>query len=278
MEWGVHADNLAFRIVPIGMKDDEVNETVAPVEHMEYMELGFTFEPWKDLDVETGDYISGEGTTSMGCAKVKLVQNFGKWNLDSDGKPFTPKLKNREMDLCTVYMSTILHFKLLIENKELLSSEDDVDQSLLNESNYNGDSHKINVGDIKQELPLAQIDIAGPNYIQTSHAGTSVEYPAKTTTIPTIYAEWEGKNSETYEQEDESIGKINSTVNVDYSVLIYAVSYDTFDSSGYELEHDPTFSIFIVTENPGFMAIILIVGGVTLVGVAAFIITKRKNQ
>ncbi|UYP46109.1 hypothetical protein NEF87_002394 [Candidatus Lokiarchaeum ossiferum] len=281
MKWGIRADGVAFRVIPLGMKDDEVNETVAPTEHMDYLELGFSFEPSKRLDVNTGEYFNAQGEQTMGRAQVKLLQSFGAWDLDTDNKPFTPKLKDTEMDLAVVYMSAILHFKLLIQNKEIASGYEEPDQALLNESNYNSETHKVNVGDIDQELPLAEIDIAGPAYDQTpATGGTSVEHPAKTTTIPTVFAEWEGQNSETYVQEDNSTGRINSTVNVDLSLLMYAVSYDTFGQNGFtsgdEIVHDPTFSIFITREITVPWAVIIVVAGVGMVGIAAFMLNKKK--
>ncbi len=282
MEWGVRADRLDFRIIPTGLGDGEVNETEAPIETMEYMELGFKFEPYKRYSVETGDYFNAQGTKTMGAAKVKLVQSFGAWELDSDDKPFTPHLKTKDIDLATIYMSTIFHFKLEIDNREIVSQGEAPSQSLLDNSNYNRETSKINVGDIDQELPLAEIDIAGPEYDQTDSSGSTVKHPAKTTTIPTVYSEYQGQASETYEQEDQSFGQLNSTVNLDFSVLIYAVAYDTFGydgfTSGDEIVHDPTFSIFIISENPGFWAVILVVGSVALVGLAALLITKRKQN
>ena len=89
-----------------------------------------------------------------------------KWTLDSDDRPFTPHLKNTELDLATIYMSTILHFRLEIDNQEIVTAEEEPTQTLLDESNYNRSSHKIHVGDIKQELPLAEIDFAGPGFSQ----------------------------------------------------------------------------------------------------------------
>jgi len=279
MEWGIRAENLGFRVIPMGLKDDQVNLTVAPVEHMEYMELGFSFEPWKRLKVETGDYVNAKGEKTMGSAKVKLMQSFGAWDKDTDGKPFTPHLKNTSLDLTTVYMSTIFHFKLWIENKKIVDAGESPTQALLNESNYDRETHRIKVGDINQELPLADIDIAGPKYNQ-SGVNTG-NYQAKTTIIPTVYAEFEAQSSETYTQNDTSTGQINATLNIEFSTLIYAVSYDNFGTgeftSGDEIIHDPTFSVFITTTNPGVIAVILVIGAVGMAGIAAVLITKKKN-
>ncbi len=280
MEWGIRAENLGFRVIPIGANDEYPLDD-APIERMEYMELGFSFEPEKRLVVETGDYINAQGEETMGSAKVKLVQRFGQWDLDDDGKPFTPHLKNSSLDLTTVYMTTIFHFKLWIENKQIVDAGESPDEGLLNESNYNRDTHKIQVGDIDQELPLADIDIAGPNYDQIGN--TTENHPAKTTIIPTVYAEFEGQSSKTYTENDTSTGQINATLNIEFATLIYAVSYDTFGmgnanyTSGDEIIHDPTFTIFITTTNPGVIAIILVIGAVGMAGIAAVLITKKKN-
>ena len=282
MEWGIRAENLGFRVIPMGLNDDEISLTDAPIEYMEYMELGFSFEPDKKIKVKKGDYVSATtGEKTMGCAKVKLVQSFGQWDLDSDGKPFTPHLKNTSLDLTTVYMSTIFHFKLAIENKEIVGAGETPSVGLLNESNYHQENHSIRVGDIDQELPLAEIDIAGPKYDQFGiNAGN---YQAKTTIIPTVYAEFEGQNSETYTQNDTSTGQINATINIEFSTLIYAVSYPTFGmgnenyTTGDKIIHDPTFSVFITTVNPGVIAIILVIGAVGMAGIAAVLITKKKN-
>ena len=278
MEWGIHAENLGFRVIPMGANDEYPLED-APIEYMEYMELGFSFEPTKNFDIETGDYVKAQGETTMGSAKVKLIQSFGQWELDSDGKPFTPHLKNTSLDLTTVYMTTIFHFKLWIENKKIVDAGEAPDVGLLNESNYNSETHRIKVGDIDQELPLADIDIAGPEYEQTGINGGT--YPAKTTIIPTVYAEFEGQSGETYTQNDTSTGQISATVNIEFSTLIYAVSYDNFGTGNYttgdEIVHDPTFTVFITTTNPGVIAIILVIGAVGMAGIAAVLITKKKN-
>ncbi|MHA1795453.1 MAG: hypothetical protein ACTSUK_05030 [Promethearchaeota archaeon] len=279
VEWGIHVDDLEFRVLPVGMQDDQVDESVAPIEKMDYLELGFTFKPNKREKVDTSgfDYINAKGETTMGSAKVKLLQSFGLWERDTDGKPFTPALKTHEYQLSTVFMSTIFHFKLWIENKQITEGAEQPSQALLNESNYNRETSKVKVGNVEKDLPLAEIDIAGPDYEKTTADDVTTTHHAKTTTIPAAYAEWEGKNSQTYVQEDNSTARLNSTINFDFSLLVYAVSYDVFSSSGDEIVHDPTFSIFIVSENPGLWAVILVVGSVSLVGIAAFLITRRKQ-
>ncbi|MHA1522257.1 MAG: hypothetical protein ACTSRK_18950 [Promethearchaeota archaeon] len=279
MHWGILIDELDFRVMPLGMEDDAVNATVAPIETMDYLKLGFSFKPTKRDNIDTGgyDYINAQGETTMGSAKVKLLQEFGMWERDADGKPFTPALKDKDYQLSTVFLSTIFHFKLWIENRQVTEGAEQPSEALLSENNYNSSTSRVKVGDVEGDLPLAEIEIAGPNYNMTTPEGVTTEHAAKTNTIPAIYAEWEGQNSETYTQEDNSTAAISSVVNFDFSMLIYAVSYDVFNSTGNQIIHDPTFSIFIVSENPGIWAVILVVGSVTLVGVAAVMITKRKQ-
>lgn len=279
VEWGIHIDTLDFRVLPIGMQDDQVNLTEAPVETMDYLELGFTFQPTKKERISSDgyDYINAQGETTMGSAKVKLLQKFGLWERDTDGKPFTPALKTTDYQLSTVFLSTIFHFKLWIENKQITEGSEAPTQALLNESNYNSETSMVKVGNVEKDLPLAEIDIAGPDYSMTDSGGTTTTHAAKTNTIPTVYAEWEGRNSESYTQSDNSTAQINSTINFDFSLLVYSVSYDVFSSSGNKIVHDPVFSIFIVSENPGIYAVILVVGSVALVGIAALLITRRKN-
>ena len=129
---------------------------------------------------------------------------------------------------------------------------------------------------------MAEIDIAGPEYDQTDNLGATTTHPAQTVIIPTVFASYMGEASETYTQEDQSVGQLNSTIQIELSVLIYAVSYNTFGYNGFtsgdEIVHDPIFSIFIVSENPGVWAAILVVGGITLTGVAALLITKKKQN
>ena len=37
VEWGIHVDDLEFRVLPVGMQDDQVDESVAPIEKMDYL-------------------------------------------------------------------------------------------------------------------------------------------------------------------------------------------------------------------------------------------------
>ena len=79
----------------------------------------------------------------------KLLQSFGAWDLDTDDKPYTPHLKDSDLDLATIYMSTIFHFKLEIDNRVIVESDETPDEALLNASNYNNEAHNIKVGNVE---------------------------------------------------------------------------------------------------------------------------------
>jgi len=66
-------------------------------------------------------------------------------------------------------------------------------------------------------------------------------------------------------------------LNITLSVMVYAVCFPMFeDGSG--IWHDPTFSVFMVFEATGFWALILLVAGVGLLGVATILIKRRKDS
>jgi hypothetical protein len=66
-------------------------------------------------------------------------------------------------------------------------------------------------------------------------------------------------------------------VQTELSVMVYAVCYPQFeDGSG--IWHDPTFSVYMVFEGEGFWALIVLIAGVGLVGVATILIKRRKDR
>jgi hypothetical protein len=267
-------DNVDFRIIPLGMKAEDVSEVARPTHSMDYLKLGFSFAPTVDQTVQLADFgLSEGGEDVVGLAKVKLNQEFGAW--DATGSV----AQTNSLDLATLFMSTMLHVHLHIENKELVPPGEEASNELLSENNYESSSKSIKVGDADTNLPIGAIDIAGLNYDQyeAGELNAPTSHAASSTTIPYLMASFEASGSQTYEQEDESIGVISGVLSVDFSVLMYAVSYSTFDGSGDQIIHDPTFSVFIDFSSPGVLAWILVIGIVTLVGVAAVIITKKKN-
>lgn len=267
MEWGVRIDNFNFRLIPIGLSADSVSLDDAPVLSMDYFELGFAFQPTDSQTVDTTDFIdSSSESVQMGAAHVKFTTEFAKWNQPS----------NTTDDFAIIFMSTILHVHLHIENHDL-DTESTSDDPLLAESDYNNEEHSVKVGDYAGDLPLAEIDMAGPEYTQTNSLGEATNHSAQTTIIPQVYADYNAQAQTTYQDENNGTNVATGMLTVEFSVLIYAISYPTFDGSGDAIQHDPTFSIFITFENPGFVAVLLVVGAVALVGIAAVLITKKKN-
>jgi len=271
MSWGVRANNVNFRLIPVGMTPNNCPETAYPIVNMEYFELGFTFAPTKAETVENQDFINAAGTTTMGAARVKLDQKFGKWTN-------MPSYVTTGHDLSVVYISTILHVHLHIENGDFVP-DPYADDELLSAANYKNESHSIKVGNAMADnpLPLAAIDIAGPSYTQ-SDGTTTDTHNASTTIVPLAFAGYYGQASQTYLDSTNETNVISGMLTIEISIMAYAVSYPTWDGSGDELIHDPTFTIYLTFTNPGVLAIILVVGVVGLVGLAAVFITKRKQS
>ena len=66
-------------------------------------------------------------------------------------------------------------------------------------------------------------------------------------------------------------------LNITFSVMVYAVCFPEFED-GNGIWHDPVFSVFMVFEATGFWALILLVAGVGLLGVATILIKRRKDS
>jgi hypothetical protein len=60
--------------------------------------------------------------------------------------------------------------------------------------------------------------------------------------------------------------------------MVYAVCYPQFNGLGYGVWHDPTFSVYMVFQSEGFWAVIVLIAGVGLVGVATVLIKRRKDS
>ncbi|GAG65063.1 unnamed protein product, partial [marine sediment metagenome] len=67
-------------------------------------------------------------------------------------------------------------------------------------------------------------------------------------------------------------------IQTEFNVMLYSVNYPTFDGSGDGILHDPVFSVFMTWEAQSIISIVLLLGGITLIGVATILITRRKNK
>jgi len=273
MEWGITASPLSFRCIPVGMSPDDVSEEAAPVMTLSSMSMGFKFAPTKGNTVENADFITGaSGSSKLNIAAVKLQTSFGTWDNVSSLAP--------GLSLAELFISTVLHVHLNIKNTPVndgtgnqLRNQTADQLGLMQESDYDQTASDIKVGDETGELPVGQIDIAGPKYTQNG-----VEHDAQTTLIPIAYAQGSYRGRHTYQDQNNYTNTVEGALNVELSILAYVIAYPTFDSSGEPIVHDPTFSIFMEFKNPGVAAVLLVIGALTLAGIAAVMITKKKNR
>jgi hypothetical protein len=185
--------------------------------------------------------------------------------------------------MAIIYVSSILHFDLHIEQgDDDIEPEDDED---FTDQDYSSNSHTLKVGDYLAEDnddKLDFVDIAGPGYYLDN--GTTLErYAANTSIIP--FALWEGESHtrETdVDDKDDTDNDFEADVDAvaEWNILLYAVCYPDFNGTGNGIWHDPTFSVYMVftPEEPGFWALILLIAGVGLAGVAAILIKRKKDK
>ncbi|MBN2154424.1 MAG: hypothetical protein JW776_00085 [Candidatus Lokiarchaeota archaeon] len=279
--WSIELQTVQMVAVPIGMSPSDLSSPV--FENLDYIELGFTFTPkLKEVvtAAEAGEYsglVPDYDEVQMAKGIIKLDQYFSAWNGGTG--PNHIALQDPNMDFSVIYVSTILHFRLHFE-VETVEELELAQNGLADEAVHSGSinaSGTIKVGDYTGDLPVAAVDIAGPEYIQ-GDPGTS--YPASTCTIPLAFLDFDASAKVRYEDPNAPSQSFEAGgfLNISSSILIYAVNYPTFNGSGDKLWHDPTFSVFMQWDNPGFWAVILVIAGITLVAVAAILITRRKNR
>jgi hypothetical protein len=266
ISWGLTMNQATLTPVPVGVDLDSYigarNESLA------YIHFGFTFEPIF-LDMATTD----GGTIPVLHGAVKLDQEFAPWNGDS-----APGANNpiAGLDLAIIYVSTVLHFHLKVDTfgadpNEILDPNDDYDNS----------THKLKIGNylsprIKDKLDF--VDIAGPEYRFGAEDSTTYA-PASTNILPVMLFETEVDKHETFEGTPGEVETFAADIklNVSFNVMVYAVCFPMFEN-GTGIWHDPTFSVFMVFEAKGFWALILLIAGIGLVGVATILIKRRKDM
>ncbi|MFB6088809.1 MAG: hypothetical protein ABEK36_03465, partial [Candidatus Aenigmatarchaeota archaeon] len=92
---------------------------------------------------------------------------------------------------------------------------------------------------------------------------------------------WEGQQNQ-YEifsgDEETTTDDFGADIrlNIDFNIMLYGINYPQFN--GYNgIWHDPTFSVYMIFESQGFWALILLIAGVSLVGVATILLKRRKE-
>jgi hypothetical protein len=188
-----------------------------------------------------------------------------------------------------LYVSTVFHFHLNIEAENLEDTSPDSDISL-GENDYSSKDNKLQIGnylDPGVEANLDFVDIAGPGYYigldgdAESHGAGSTKKDATTNVIPVALWTTDQEARQSFEGDNETTSDdfaADISLTAEFQVLVYAVCYPDFsENTGSGIWHDPTFSVYMVFEATGFWALILLVAGIGLVGVATIFIKKRKD-
>jgi len=262
VSWGLTLNNANISAVPMFVDLDSYLK--APKENLEYIYFGFTFIPTKDEE--------------LGVAKgiVKLDQQFAPWN-DGNG----PNAMIAGLDLAIIYVSTILHFHLNVAVNEVA---DEPEQLLNPEEDYVESSNELKVGNYigkEASQKLDFVDIAGPYYEYGTDRATATKYNASTNIMPLVLWKWEMERHDTFELGDGSTSETFASdirVNIEFNVMVYAVCYPEFNGLAYGVWHDPTFSVYMVFQSEEFWALIVLIAGVGLVGVATVLIKRRKDS
>jgi len=266
ISWGLTLNQTTITPVPVGVDLDSY--LGAKNESLAYIHFGFTFEPIKTRLATTDG-----GTVPVLHGAVKLDQEFAPWNGAS-----APGANNNitGLDLAIIYVSTVLHFHLTIN-----TIGDDPLDPLDPANDYDETTRSLKIGDyLKSNIrdKLDFVDIAGPDYLYGA-VGTNDSAPASTSILPVALFEAERNAHQTYDDTPGGVETFAADIglNITFSVMVYAVCFPEFeDGSG--IWHDPVFSVFMVFEATGFWALILLVAGVGLLGVATILIKRRKDS
>jgi len=267
LSWGLTLNEATLIPIPVGVDLDSYLGTTE--ESLDYIHFGFTFEPIQTT-LETKD----GGTVPVLHGAVKLDQFFAPWN-----DPSSPYANNpiAGLDLAIIYVSTVLHFEL-----DINTIEDDPTAALDPADDYDETTRSLKIGDyldsnIKDKLDF--VDIAGPDYeYGVEDEASRATAPANTSILPLALFEAEKDAHKTFEGtpgETETFAA-DFGLNVTFNVMVYAVCFPMFEG-GSGIWHDPTFSVFMVFEATGFWALILLVAGIGLLGVATILIKRRKD-
>jgi len=258
--WGLTLHDAKITPVPIGVDLESYLSTSQ--DSLESISFGFSFKP----EILSGNVLK---------APIKLNQFFAPFNGNG--------ISNNDiagLDLAIFYVSTILHFKLSFD----VIGEDPGDPtSLLNEEDdYYEETHSLRVGNYlgkSTSEKLEFVDIAGPDYSYGLNNGDNFAL-ANSSILPIALYKLETNAHETFtpsEGDDYQTFSADIGLNISFNVIFYAVTFPEFNG-GNGIWHDPTFSVFMVFETTGFWALILLVAGVGLVGVATILIKRRKDM
>jgi len=279
VSWGLEVKDGEIAPVPVGV--DLNNYLGVEKEQLGSMEFGLVFK--KDIAEEPNE----DGTYDA-SGRVKLAHNFAPWN-----DPASPYTKadlgsgNTGLDMAIIYISSIFHFHLQVDNeKEELDPEDSY-----GDEDYEVTEESVKVGnymDPDSEEKLEFIDLASEPYqIGAADAdGNPVDdtdYSPTTAYVPVGLWEATGEAHQTNKGDtDTETDDFTTDVKVEasFNIGLYAVCYPMFNGTGNGIWHDPTFSVYMVftPQDAGFWALILLIAGVGLVGIATVLIKRRKDN
>ncbi len=291
LKWGAMFDEVEIFWTPIGMDPEQRSRTGATAV-LDYIDLGFTFTAGADIAI-----LNMDGTESGITGKdatVKLDQAFGEWKDPVSGLPKAPGAIDGNLtglDFSVVYVSTLLHVhfqgETLMKALGAPGNEKEVwdgaAQAVVNHFENNKLSFGTEAATGTAAIPMvSRVDIAGPKYdIYDLGGSTPHPFDASTQIIPVGLFTMDAQAGMDYTDTNMVGGgfQANAFLGIEFSVMLYSVNYPEFSNySGGEVVHDPTFSIFMTFEAGTYWAIILLVGVVALVGVAAILITRSKNN
>jgi hypothetical protein len=261
ISWGMTLENANISAVPMFVDLDSYLKT--DEEELAYIYFGFTFEPTIDDELK------------VARGNVKLDQQFAPWNGGAG-----PNSPITGLDLAIIYVSTVLHFHLNVAVQDSSSTEEILDPS----EDYIESSNELKVGNYIGRRAVEKLDfvnISGPYYEIGLDRVSALKYDASTNILPLLLWKWEMERHDTFTLANEASSETFASdirVNTEYNVMIYAVCYPEFNGLGEGVWHDPTFSVFMVFQGEGFWALIVLIAGVGLVGVATILIKRRKDR
>ncbi|MHA1252692.1 MAG: hypothetical protein ACTSRP_22080 [Candidatus Helarchaeota archaeon] len=274
IDWGIVVNTPQIKAVPVGI---DLNSYLgAPTEVLPFIEFKCQFVR-EEVD------LFGNGTM-VGKGSVKLEHNFGPWNVDeTTGKTKGPSTAIGGLDMAIVYLSTIFHFHLNIQTEDTSQKPE---KDLKEDFEQSSQEWKIgNYLSPDSSDKLDFIDIAGPGYEMSEYENKSnpQNYQPTSMIVPLGFWKFQGEKyqnnpGDVDTSEDDWAADIN--LDMSYNVMYYAVCYPDFNGTGMGIWHDPTFSVYVIL-NPssaGFWALILLIAGVGLVGIATILIKRRKDN
>jgi hypothetical protein len=289
VSWGVRFNAMQIFWTPVGMDPEDRARNIPPTATLEFLDLGFTFEPGEKVTLYNVDGTPANDEGREG--KIKLDQHFGRW---IEGQPHDRDPALTDLDFAMVYISTLVHVHFTGQLLEKIAggaagtSWDDANAEGYVDSSHVEESHelKFGAGSASSSMMVGKVDIAGPGYNIYEYALPATNYvsrPASTQTIPLALFTLDAQAGMSYTDAGMVGGGFDAAafLGIEFSVMLYSVNYPEFSTHAYnggKIWHDPTFSIFMTFEAGTYWAIILLVGVVALVGVAAILITRSKNS